>query len=162
MLLLAERFHAPGRLETAQHEVHRYEHPHLEALDELPCTQCVAVANAPIHGKHHQVKPLGNLLYVFQFAQETLFLSHWVDVLTQLLAVGLPVFVAVRKEPRIPVAQVSCVEDALSLGFHYPAHSAVVAPCGGHLYILVGPCTAFGQPYIGLSLIGPAVLEDIF
>ena len=47
--------------------MHRHEQTDVEAVNELPAAQRVAVAYSTIDGKHRYVKGVGNLTYVFQF-----------------------------------------------------------------------------------------------
>lgn len=103
-LLFAERFHAPYTLKSTHDKVHRDKHSNLETFNKLPSSQRIAVTDASVHRKHHEVKGISYLSNVFKFTKESLFLRHRIDILTELFAEDLSFRCVVGEEACVPVA----------------------------------------------------------
>ena len=130
ILFFAERLHAPRTLKPTHDKVHWNEHPDLEAVDKLTPSKCIAVADASVHWKHHEVKGVGYLSDVFKFTKEPLFLCHWIDILTELFAKDFSFRRAVNKKACVLVTQVTSMKDGFTYCLNNPAHATVIAAHG--------------------------------
>lgn len=142
--------------------MHGHEQADTEYVEELTGSAGVAVADAPVYGKHHHVKTVGELADVFQLAQETLFFLGRVNVDAEVGAVDQSPVIIVGQETGIPVVQVAGMEDALAVGLYHPRHTAVVASGGRHTEEFVFSRGTFPQPGIGFFLLRPAVFQNVF
>ena len=142
--------------------MHGHEQTDTEHVEELTGSAGVAVADAPVYGKHHHVKTVGELADAFQLAQETLFFLGRVNVDAEVGAVDQSPVTIVGQETGIPVVQVAGMEDALAVGLYHPRHTAVVASGGRHAEEFVFPRGAFPQPGVGFFLLRPTVFQDVF
>ena len=107
--------------------MHRHKETNLEALYELSASKGIAVADAPINWEHHHIKTIGNLADIFQFAQVLLFMGYWVNLFVKLLTIDGLARHGFWQEPRIPVIQITGMEDALAFCLDYPRNTAVCA-----------------------------------
>ena len=129
ILFFAERLHAPRTLKPTHDKVHWNEYSNLEAVDKLTSSERIAIADASVHWKHHEVKGVGYLSDVFKFTKEPLFLCQWIDVLTKLFTEDLSFRCAVNKKSCVPVAQVTSMKDGFTFCLNNPAHATVIAAC---------------------------------
>ena len=113
-----ELLHPPSRFKTSGHEVHRDEQPHAETFDELAGAACVAIADAPIHGKHGHVKVVSDFVDVLQFAEVLFLLFGRVNIHAEFLAMYQAAPIVIGQEAGVPVVQVAGMEDAPALHFH--------------------------------------------
>ena len=113
--------------------MHGHEQADTEHVEERTGSASVAVADAPVYGKHHHVKTVGELADVFQLAQETLFFLGRVNVDAEVGAVDQSPMIIVGQETGVPVVQVAGMEDTLAVGLYHPRHAAVVASGGVRL-----------------------------
>ncbi|EDY96630.1 hypothetical protein BACPLE_01073 [Phocaeicola plebeius DSM 17135] len=142
--------------------MHGHEQTGTEHVEELTGSAGVAVADAPVYGKHHHVKTVGELADVFQLAQETLFFFGRVNVDAEVGAVDQSPMIIVGQETGVPVVQVAGMEDTLAVGLYHPRHTAVVASGGRHAEEFVFPRSTFPQPGVGFFLLRPTVFQDVF
>lgn len=142
--------------------MHRHEHADSETLDELSASQCVAVADTPIYGKHDEVESTGNLMYVLQFAEESLLFCHGIDVFLKFFAVDFAFLSTVSQESCISVAEITGMENGFSFRSDYPRHTAIIASCGHYLQVLILPYSSLCHPHISIFAAGPSVSEDVF
>ena len=159
---IRELLHPPGGFKSGGHKVHGDKQPHAEAFDELAGAARVAIADAPVHGKHGHVKMASDFADVLQFAQIPLLFLGGVNVHTKFLAVYQAAMVVLGQEAGIPVVQVAGVEEVPALHFHYPGNAAVRASGGHYADAFILPDASFGQPGIGILLARPAMLQDVF
>ena len=151
----------PGGLKT-RGEMHGDEQADTETLDELTTAKGIAIADATVYGKHHDVEAVRYLAYVFQLAQELLLVSYRVKHLLKFKAVHLLARHGIRQELGVPVVQVAGMEDAPALRLDYPRHPAVgTARCAYTDYAIL-PRAAFCQPHVSILTVCPTVSVYVF
>ena len=87
----------------------------------------IAIAYTPIDGEQCYIETFGNLANVLQLAKELLLMSDRIENLFHLKTVTQLVRIVVRQELRIPVVQVTGMEDTPPFGLNYPRNTTVCA-----------------------------------
>ena len=127
MLFIRKFFHTPRGLEATGYKVHWNEHANLEPIDELSATECITVTYAPVYGEHHKVETVSDLADVLQLTKEPFLVGYGINILFKFLTVDGLTWYGVWQEPRIPVTQVTGMEDTFPLSLDNPRHSTVGA-----------------------------------
>ena len=72
---------------AAGDKVHGHKEAHLEALNKLPASKCVAVADTSIYWEHHCVEAVCYLPDVLQFTQILLLMGYRIYIFFEFFAV---------------------------------------------------------------------------